>query len=88
VFANADVVIENWARFMALDAGSDPWKPTRDNINQALTAIYKYRHPDDADGLQKLIDKFKSNGSPAGGAAADVFHQAVDKKQQSLQLRL
>ena len=70
VFANADVVIENWARFMALTAGSDPWKPTRDNINQALTAIYKYRHPDDADGLQKLIDKYKSNGSPAGGAAA------------------
>ncbi len=68
--ANADMVIENWARFMALTAGSDPWRPTRDQVNGALTTIYKYRHPDEADGLQKLIDKFKSNGAPAGAATA------------------
>ena len=67
---NADMVIENWARFMALTAGSDPWKPTRDQVNGALKTIYDYRHPNDADGLQKLIDKFKSNGAPAGGGAA------------------
>jgi len=70
--SNADMVIENWAKFMALTAGSDPWKPTRDQVNGALTTIYKYRHPDDADGLQKLIDKFKSNGAPAGGGAASA----------------
>ena len=67
---NADMVIENWAKFMALTVGSDPWKATREQVNAALTTIYKYRHPDDADGLQKLIDKFKSNGSPAGASAA------------------
>ena len=68
--ANADMVIENWAKFMALTIGSDPWKPTRDQVNTSLTAMYKYRHPDDVDGLQKLIDKYKSNGSPAGSSAA------------------
>jgi len=68
--ANADMVIENWAKFMALTAGSDPWKPTRDQVSGALTTIYNYRHPNDTDGLQKLIDKFKSNGAPAGASAA------------------
>ena len=73
--ANADMVIENWAKFMALTIGSDPWKSTRDKVNDALTAMYKYRHPDDADGLQRLIDKFKSNGSPAGSSAASSTKQ-------------
>jgi tetratricopeptide (TPR) repeat protein len=75
VNTNADMVIENLARFMALTAGQDPWKSTRDQVLAALTTMYNYRHPNDADGMQKLIDKFKSNGAPAGGASAAASKQ-------------
>jgi tetratricopeptide (TPR) repeat protein len=68
--ANADKVIDNWARFMALTVTSEPWKSTRDQVNGVLTNLYNYRHPGDADGLQKLIDQYKTSAAPAASAAS------------------
>jgi tetratricopeptide (TPR) repeat protein len=66
--SSADMVIENWARFMALTAGSEPWKATRDQVNGVLTKLYEYRHPGDTEGLQKLIEQYKSNGAPSAAS--------------------
>ena len=48
-----DVVIEAWAHYMAVDA-----KPEA-SVKSGLTELYKFRHPDMPDGLQKLIDQYK-----------------------------
>jgi len=62
----ADAVITCWARFLGLSAGKDKdYSPdTRAKIEKALTDLYKYRHPDSPDGLQKLIDQSKSTTPP------------------------
>jgi tetratricopeptide (TPR) repeat protein len=61
----ADLVIDNWARFMALTVTSEPYRNTRAQVEKVLVDLYKYRHPDDADGLQKLIEQYKTS-TPAG----------------------
>jgi tetratricopeptide (TPR) repeat protein len=74
--AHADKVIDNWARFMALTASVDAWKTTRDQVSGVLTNLYNYRHPDSPDGLQKLIEKYKTNGAPATTSAAATTSKA------------
>jgi len=68
----ADAVIDCWAHFMALTATNNQFGATRNQVNQALDALYKFRHPDSPDGLQKLIDQYKAGGGsaapPANGA--------------------
>jgi tetratricopeptide (TPR) repeat protein len=59
----ADAVIDCWARFMALTVTSNPFGATRSNVEKALTELYKYRHPDSPDGLQKLIDHYRSTST-------------------------
>ncbi len=62
----ADGVIECWARFLALtEPPNNPYGGTRDQVKNALEALYKFRHPDAADGLQKLIDQYKNGSSSA-----------------------
>jgi len=51
-----DIVIENWAHYVALEANPDA------QVKSGLTELYKFRHPDTPDGLQKLIDQYKSGG--------------------------
>jgi tetratricopeptide (TPR) repeat protein len=66
----ADSVIDCWAHFMALTEANNQFGSTRGQVGQALDALYKFRHPDSPDGLQKLIDQYKGGGSaspPSGG---------------------
>lgn len=61
----ADAVITCWARFLGLTADKKEVNPeTRAKIEKALTDLYKYRHPDSTDGLQKLIDQNRSTTPP------------------------
>jgi tetratricopeptide (TPR) repeat protein len=61
----ADAVITCWARFLGLSAGKAEFSPdTQAKIQKALTDLYKYRHPDSTDGLQKLIDQNKTTTPP------------------------
>jgi len=58
----ADGVINCWARFLALK--SDYSEDTKNKVMAALTNLYKYRHNDSTDGLQKLIDDNKTSPTP------------------------
>ena len=66
VNGQADAVINCWARFLGLTAEKNTWGDTRAKIEKALTDLYKYRHNDSTDGLQKLIDQNKP--SPSQGS--------------------
>lgn len=54
----ADALIDCWAHFVGLTVKNNPFGETRGQIETALTALYKYRHPDAPDGLQKLIEQY------------------------------
>ena len=65
----ADAVITCWARFLGLTADKKDYSAdTRARIEKALTDLYKYRHNDSTDGLQKLIDQNKT--TPPAGATS------------------
>jgi len=65
----ADAVINCWARYMGLTADKKDVSPQlRAQIEKALTELYKYRHNDSTEGLQKLIDQYKP--SPQSNSAA------------------
>jgi len=68
----ADAVITCWARFLGLSADKKEGfsADTRAKIEKALTDLYKYRHPDSTDGLQKLIDQNKSTTPPVSSNSA------------------
>lgn len=70
VNGQADAVIGCWARFLGLTLEKNPWGATRDQINKAFTDLYKYRHNDSTDGLQKLIDQNRPNPAASNGDAA------------------
>jgi tetratricopeptide (TPR) repeat protein len=54
----ADAAIECWARFLAVTATIP--SETRNKVEQALAALYQYRHPDQPQGYQALVDKYKT----------------------------
>lgn len=58
----ADAVINCWARFVALK--SDYSEDTRKKVSAALADLYKYRHNDSVEGLQKLIEDNKTSPTP------------------------
>jgi hypothetical protein len=64
----ADAVITCWARFLGLAKG-DFSPDTQEKIKKALMDLYKYRHPDSTDGLQKLIDQNKTTTPPVSSNA-------------------
>src|SRR5215469_6000815 len=73
----ADAVIDCWARFMAVSANNAAYSSARNQVGSALSDLYKYRHPDSPDGLQKLIDQYKAQaGTPSAGntASANTNH--------------
>jgi dienelactone hydrolase len=65
----ADAVITCWARFLGLAKG-DFSPDTQEKIKKALSDLYKYRHPDSPDGLQKLIDQNKTAPSVSSNTPA------------------
>ena len=58
--AKLDEVIEFFAHSVALAEGNPSYKPLHDQVLQDLQAYYKYRHGGSTDGLQQLIDKYKT----------------------------
>ncbi len=60
VNAEADGVINNWARFMGLPKNDYP-ADVKQKVMTALTDLYKYRNNNSTDGLQKLIDDNKNS---------------------------
>jgi tetratricopeptide (TPR) repeat protein len=54
----ADAAIDCWARFMAVTASSP--SEVRTKVEQALAALYQYRHPDEPQGYQALVEKHRS----------------------------
>jgi len=56
--AEADAAIECWARFLAVTAANP--SETRTRVEQALGALYTYRHPDQPQGYQALVEKYKT----------------------------
>jgi hypothetical protein len=55
-----DEVIETFAHAVGLAEGQAPYQQLHDQILQDLQAYYKYRHGGSTDGLQQLIDKYKT----------------------------
>ncbi|MEK6285517.1 MAG: hypothetical protein AABO57_07235 [Acidobacteriota bacterium] len=69
----ADGVITCWARFLGLTADKKDYSAdTRAKILKALTDLYKYRHNDSTDGLDKLIDQNKSTPPASSGNTVSV----------------
>ena len=62
VNTEADGVINNWARFLALK--SDYPADVKQKVQTALTDLYKYRNNNSDAGLQKLIDDNKTSATP------------------------
>lgn len=64
-----DDAIDAMGRFIALTAGKSEWANQRNSVDSALKAFWKERHPEDPDGSQKAVDKFKTStaNSPAPG---------------------
>jgi tetratricopeptide (TPR) repeat protein len=65
----ADAVIDCWARFLGMTATKNDFGALRDQVNKALVDLYKYRHPESPDGLQKLIDYYRSGATTPPPAA-------------------
>jgi hypothetical protein len=56
---SADDLIDTWARFLALTASKPEYAAQRGQVEKVVTDLYKYRHPETPDGLQKLIEQYK-----------------------------
>lgn len=54
----ADAAIDCWARFLAVTAANP--SDVRTRVEQALAALYQYRHPDQPQGYQALVDKYRT----------------------------
>lgn len=63
VNAEADGVINCWARFMGLPKNDYP-ADVKQKVQTALTDLYKYRNNNSDAGLQKLIDDNKTSATP------------------------
>lgn len=91
----ADAVINCWARFLGLEANNSTYKKdVIDTVNKGLTDLYKYRHNDSTEGLQKLIDDNKTSPTPvtmtppaaapaAASATAPAEQKAMDQNSMS-----
>jgi hypothetical protein len=77
----ADAVINCWARFVALK--SDYSEDTRKKVQAALTDLYKYRHNDSVEGLQKLIDDNKNSPTPVSMTPPPVAPAAPPPDQKA-----
>lgn len=55
-----DRVITAFAQAIAVSEGNPQYQPAAAALREDLTKYYKYRHNGSTDGLQQLIDKYKS----------------------------
>ena len=66
----ADAVIDCWARFLGMTATKNDFGPVRGQVEKALAELYTYRHPESPDGLQKLIDHYRTGATTPPPASA------------------
>lgn len=59
-----DKVIDQFAHAVALSESRPDYKQLHDQVMEDLTSYYKYRHSSSTDGLQKLIDSYKTPANP------------------------
>jgi hypothetical protein len=59
-----DKAIDLYARALGVSAGKPEHKPLQDQLLQVITPYYKYRHNGSTEGLQQLIDKYKTPATP------------------------
>lgn len=59
-----DQAIDLYARALGATAGKPEHKKLEDQLLQSITPYYKYRHNGSTDGLQQLIDKYKTLATP------------------------
>jgi hypothetical protein len=64
VLAALDRVIDSYAHFVALSEGNTQLATIRQQEMQDLEKYYKFRHDGKTDGMQQLIDKYKSPAKP------------------------
>ncbi|MEW6731453.1 MAG: hypothetical protein AB1489_08975 [Acidobacteriota bacterium] len=62
--SEADVIIELWAKFLALTVNNSAYGATRKEVEQITTTLYQYRHPDTPNGLEELIKKYTPSTNP------------------------
>jgi len=58
--AKLDEVIDMFAHAVGLAEGNTAYQSLHDQILQDLQSYYKYRHGGSSDGLQQMIDKYKT----------------------------
>jgi hypothetical protein len=59
-----DKVIDLYARALGASAGKPEHKNLNEQVLQAVTPYYKFRHNGSTEGLQQLIDKYKTPAKP------------------------
>ena len=64
VLASLDRVIDVYAHFIALSEGVAQLATIRQQEMQDMESYYKYRHDGKTDGMQQLIDKYKTPAKP------------------------
>jgi tetratricopeptide (TPR) repeat protein len=64
---HADKVIDCWARYVAIAKSIEQYKSQVEQVEKNLVELYKYRHPDSPDGLEKLIQQLKNNPPNTSG---------------------
>jgi tetratricopeptide (TPR) repeat protein len=62
--AKMDQVIDLYARALGMSTGKPEHKPLQDQLLQVITPYYKFRHNGSTEGLQQLIDKYKTPATP------------------------
>lgn len=62
--AQLDEIIELYAHSIGLAAGKEQYKALHDQLLQDLSSYYKFRHNNSTDGMQKVIDKYKTPVAP------------------------
>jgi tetratricopeptide (TPR) repeat protein len=59
-----DEIIDLYAHSIGLTEGKTQFQALHDQLMQDLTSYYKFRHNNSTDGMQKLIDKYKTPATP------------------------
>ncbi len=59
-----DKTIDLYAKALGASAGKPVYKDLETQILQSITPYYKYRHNGSTEGLQQLIDKYKTPATP------------------------
>ncbi|HZS43879.1 MAG TPA: hypothetical protein VFC63_02145, partial [Blastocatellia bacterium] len=62
----ADTVIDNSARFLAASDGKPGFDDMRQKTQSTLVALYTFRHKDNPNGWQDLVNQYKANPGKSG----------------------